>query len=164
MNKTIGSLLFLSPLFLLGCNEEPGLKMALGTYTYQASGSARIYDQDTDHAIQVPLEIESGTMSISKGKEANTGVLQVYAYNSYTYELPLIFAHDTIWVDPAYRDIEVTMNGAKELFHIRVGGQGFVLQNGDISIHLGYSGRSRNTDHNYTLTASDVHMNAKKQN
>ncbi len=162
MKKTIGIALFLSPLFLMGCNEEPGLKMALGNYAYQASGSARIYDADTDHAIMAALEIEGGTITISKGKEANTAIMQVYAYNSYTYLLPLIFSHDTIWVDPAYREIEVTMNGKKELFYVRVGGQGTVLQNGDITIHLGYNGRSRNTEHNYTLTASDVHLNATK--
>ena len=112
------------------------------------------------------LEPETGTLRVVKGDEPNTGIMTVYADNGNTYELPLLFAHDTIWVEgaqDAYRDIEVPVNDGKELFHIRIGGQGTVLNNGDLTIHLGYNGRSRNTDHAWYLTAGDVHMNAKKQ-
>ena len=148
------------------CNSEPSIKSALGEYNYRLSGTARIYDQDTDEAVQVTLEAETGTLKVVRGNEPNTGIMTVYADQGSTYELPLLFAHDTVWVEgpqDTYRDIEVTVNGQKELFHIRIGGQGFVLNNGDLTIHLGYTGRCRDTSKSLILTAGDVHMNAKKQ-
>lgn len=148
------------------CSNEPGMKTALGEYNYRLSGTARIYDQDTDDATTVSLEPETGTLKVVKGNEPNTGIMTVFADNGSTYELPLLFVHDTVWVEGAqdvYRDIEVPVDGGKEIFHVRIGGQGMVLNSGDLTIHLGYSGRSRNTDHAWTLTAGDVHMNAKKQ-
>jgi len=155
--------------FLIGslssCSHEPGMKSALGEYTYRMSGTARIYDGRTDEACHVTLTPETGTMSVIRGNESDRGIIQVFADNGDTYELPVVFMHDTIYAEPMYRDISVKQvfdNKNDELFHICVAGEGFVLQNGALSVHLGYSGRSRNTEHEWTLTASDIHMNAKK--
>jgi len=147
---------------LTACNNEPGVKTALGEYTYRLSGSARIYDAETDNAVQVTLTPESGTMTILKGDEANKGIAQVFADDGNTYEMPLIFSHDTVWVDPLYRDIVVNIDGKDELFYIVIAGEGQVLDKA-LSIHLSYNGRCRDTSKSLNLTAGDVHMNCKKQ-
>ena len=164
--KKMMMILSAAVLALTGCTNEPGMKTAIGDYTYRTSGTARIYFQENDSATHVTLESETGTLRIARGTNPNSAIMTVYADNGETYELPLLFAHDTIWVEgekDVYRDIEVKMDGGKELFHIRIGGEGQVLDNGDLTIGLGYSGRSRNTDHPWALTAGDVHMNCKKQ-
>ena len=165
MKKVMTILMGVAMVALAGCNNEPGIKTALGEYSYRLSGTARIYFQENDSATHVTLEPETGTLKVIRGNESNTGIMTVYADNGNTYELPLLFAHDTIWVEgpkDVYRDIEVTVGGQKELFYIRIGGQGLVLNDGNLTIGLGYSGRSRNTDHPWTLTSMDVRMNAKK--
>ncbi len=162
MKKVMTILLGVVMIALTACNNEPGVKTALGEYTYRLSGSTRIYDADTDHAVQVTLTPESGTMTVLKGDEANKGIAQVFADDGNTYEMPLIFAHDTIWVEPLYRDIVVKIDGKDELFHVVIAGEGSVLDKA-LSIHLGYNGRCRDTSKSLILTAGDVHMNAKKQ-
>lgn len=165
MKKLMTILMGVAMIALTACNNEPGIKTALGEYSYRLSGTARIYFQENDSATHVTLEPETGTLKVIRGDVPNTGIMTVYADNGNTYELPLLFAHDTIWVEgekDVYRDIEVMVGSQKEIFHIHIGGEGLVLNNGDLTIGLGYTGRSRNTDHPWTLTSSDVRMNAKK--
>ena len=148
------------------CSNEPGLKTAVGDYTYRIAGTAHIYFQESGDDTAVPLTPESGTMTIVRGKEADRTTATLYADDGNTYELPLYFTHDTVWIDePVFRDIMVKVGGQDELFHIRITGEGQILNNGDLNLHLGYSGRSRNTSHSWTLTANpvNVHLNAKKK-
>lgn len=149
-------------LALTACTNEPGIKTATGEYSYRLSGSARIYDSETDDAVHVTLTPETGTVTVIKSKEeANKGIAQVFADDGSTYEMPLVFSHDTVHVDPLYRDIVVKINGKDELFHVVISGEGVVLDKA-LSIHLGYSGRCRDTSKALNLTAGDVHMNCKK--
>lgn len=156
--------------FMLGalgsCSNEPGMKTAIGDYTYRIAGSAHIYFADRDRDTTVMLFPESGTMTIARGKEKDRCNATLYADDGNTYEMVFYFTHDTVWIDePVFRDILVKVNGADELFNIRMTGEGQVLNNGDLNMRLGYSGRSRNTDHPWTLTANpvSVHLNAKKK-
>lgn len=156
--------------FLIGslssCSNEPGMKSALGEYTYRIAGSAHIYFAERDRDTTVMLTPEEGTMTVIRSKEPDKCNATLYADGGNTYEMVLYFTHDTVWIDePVYRDILVKVNGADELFHIRMSGEGQVLNNGDLNLHLGYNGLSWNTDHPWTLTANpvSVHLNAKKR-
>lgn len=151
---------------LSACENEPGMKMATGDYSYRLAGAARVYFVDSGDDAWVTLMPETGTMTVVRTKEQDRCNATLYADNGNTYELPLYFAHDTVWIDqPVYRDILVKVNDRDELFNVRITGEGQVLKNGDLNLHLGYSGRSRNTGHNWTLTANPVnlHLNAKKR-
>lgn len=155
--------------FLIGalgsCSKEPGLNTATGEYSYRISGTARIYFADRGADTTVVLTPEQGTMTVVRSKEADKAVATLFADDGTTYELPLYFTHDTIWIDePVFRDITVSMSDRNELFHIRITGEGQVMSSGDLALHLGYSGRSRNTSHDWSLTANpvSVHFNAKK--
>jgi hypothetical protein len=156
--------------FLLGtlgsCRNEPGMKTAICEYTYRIAGTAQIYFADRDRDTAVMLTPESGTMTVVRSKEPDKCNVTLYADDGNTYEMVLFFTHDTAWIDePVYRDIAVKVNDQDELFNIRMSGEGQVLNNGDLNLRLGYSGRSRNTDHPWTLTANpvSVHLNAKKR-
>lgn len=165
-SATAAALILVATLALSACNNEPGMKSALGDYSYRLSGAVRVYDGATDNACHVTLEPENGEMTIIRGNEPDQGVIQVFADNGDTYEMPVVFMHDTVHIEPMYRDIAVkgVFDSANpELFHVCIAGEGYLLNNGAITIHLGYTGRSRNTDHEYTLTAGDIHMNAKKR-
>lgn len=156
--------------FVLGaigsCRNEPGMKTAVGEYTYRIAGTAQIYFAERDRDTTVMLTPEAGTMTVVRSKEPDKCNATLYAEDGNTYEMVLYFTHDTVWIDePVFRDIAVKVNGADELFNIRMSGEGQVLNNGDMNLRLGYSGRSRNTDHPWTLTANpvSVHLNAKKR-
>ena len=156
--------------FILGalgsCSNEPGLKTAIGDYSYRLSGSTLIYFGDRDRDTTVMLIPESGSMTVVRGKEPNKCNATLYADDGNTYEMVLYFTHDTVWIDePIYRDLVVKVNDQDELFNIRMSGEGQILNNGDLNLRLGYSGRSRNTSHPWTLTANpvSVHLNAQKK-
>ena len=105
-------------------------------------------------------------MTVTRSKESDKCNVTLYADDGNTYEMVLFFTHDTVWIDnPIFRDIIIKINDKDELFNIRISGEGQVLNNGDLNMRLGYSGRSRNTDHNWTLTANpvSVHLNARKR-
>ncbi|MBR4264220.1 MAG: hypothetical protein IKQ48_06560 [Paludibacteraceae bacterium] len=153
-------------LALSACSNEPGLKTAVGDYDYRIAGTARIYFADSNEERFVTLTPESGTMTVTRSKESDKCNATLYADNGNTYEMVLFFTHDTVWIDnPIFRDIIVKIDDKDELFNIRISGEGQVLNNGDLNMRLGYSGRSRNTDHNWTLTANpvSVHLNARKR-
>ena len=156
--------------FVLGalgsCSNEPSMKTAIGDYSYRLSGSAHIYFGDRDRDTMVMLSPESGTMTVVRTKEPDKCNATIYADDGDTYEMILYFTHDTVWIDePIFRDIVVKVNDQDELFHIRMSGEGQILNNGDLNLRLGYSGRSRNTSHPWTLTANpvSVHLNAQKK-
>ena len=153
-------------LALSACSNEPGLKTAVGDYDYRIAGTARIYFADSNEERFVTITPESGTMTVTRSKESDKCNATLYADNGITYEMVLFFTHDTVWIDnPIFRDIIVKIDDKDELFNIRISGEGQVLNNGDLNMRLGYSGRSRNTDHNWTLTANpvSVHLNARKR-
>ena len=153
-------------LALSACSNEPGLKTAVGDYDYRIAGTARIYFADSNEESFVTLTPESGTMTVTRSKESDKCNVTLYADDGNTYEMVLFFTHDTVWIDnPIFRDIIVKIDDKDELFNIRISGEGQVLNNGDLNMQLGYSGRSRNSDHNWTLTANpvSVHLNARKR-
>ena len=148
------------------CSNEPGIKTAVGEYTYNIAGTAQIYFADRDQDTTVMLAPEAGTMTVVRSKESNKCNATLYAEDGNTYEMVFYFTHDTLWIDePVFRDITVKVNDQDEIFNIRMSGEGQILNNGDLNLRLGYNGRSRNTDHLWTLTANPVslHLNAKKK-